>query len=397
VAAVAGKAKLIGAGLVLGAAVALLVIALGARGSKTALDTQVPAPLLPETTGALADVVLHYVPQVDPMLQEPYTDFLRAIGSDVSVAFVVPEGLSQDDRALLDGRIAAIDPSGALAKRVRVVQSPGPITPWSKDRALVTKAPAPDQAAWLLASAEPDRSRWPERYNDWLTVRSIAAASAGRYEAKAAPFDYDAGDFAVDGDRVIVDTNLLEKNRHRGIPDVGELGRRLRAWLGMPVIVLGREPGDTPRHHLAMYMTPLRDKIMLVGDAGAGRQIVGEGFAPGELSSETGEPLRADFSDTMIARFELAATELARNGYRVERVPNVPFDDKTYISYTNGVFETRDGVAIAYVPIYGIPALDREAHAVYERLGWEVRPVRVRNVYAHHGTIGCLVNVLGRR
>ena len=393
----AGKAKLVVAGLALGAAVAVLVLGLVGRSSKTTLDTQVPAPLLPETIGALADVVMHYVPGVDRMLEEPYTDFLRAVGPDVSVAFVIPEGLSKDDRALLDRRIEAIDPSGGLARRVRVVQSPGPITPWSKDRALVTEAPAPDKAAWLLAPAEPDRSRWPERYNDWLTIRSIALASSGRYEAKAAPFDYDAGDFAIDGERVIVDTNLLEKNRHRGIPDVGELGRRLRAWVGMPVTVLGREPGDTPRHHLAMYMTPLRDKVVLVGDPRAAKQIVGDGFEPGEPSSETGEPLRADFSETMVARFELAAAELARNGYRVERVPTVPFDDKTYISYTNGVFETRDGGAIAYVPMYGIPALDEAARAVYERLGWQVRPVRVRSVYAHHGTIGCLVNVLRRR
>jgi hypothetical protein len=393
----AGNAKLVIAGLLLGAAVAVLVLGLVGRSGKTALDTQVPAPLLPETTGALGDVVMHYVPQTDRMLEEPYTDFLRAVGSDVTVAFVVPEGLSAADRSLLDRRIEAIDPSGALARRVRVVPSPGPITPWSKDRALVTQAPAAGTAAWLLASAEPDRSRWPERYNDWLTVRSIAQSSSGRYQAKAAPFDYDAGDFAVDGDRVIVDTNLLAKNRHRGIADAAELGRRLRAWLGMPVLVLGREPGDTPRHHLAMYMTPLRDKVVLVGDPRAARALVGEGFAPGEVSSETAEPLRADFSEPTIARFELAASELARNGYRVERVPNVPFDDKTYVSYTNGVFETRDGVAIAYVPVYGIPPLDDAALGIYRRLGWEVRPVRVRSVYPHHGTIGCLVNVLSRR
>ena len=393
----ASNAKLAVGGLALGAVVALLVLALAGRGSKTALDTQVPAPLLPETTGALADVAMHYVPRVDRMLEEPYTDFLRAVGPEVTVQFVIPEGLSREERALLDQRIAAIDPAGGLAQRVRVVQSPGPITPWSKDRALVTAVPASGKAAWLMASAEPDRSRWPERYNDWLTVRSIAAASAGRFEAKAAPFDYDAGDFAVDGDRVIVDTNLLEKNRHRGIPDVGELGRRLRAWLGMPVLVLGREPGDTPRHHLAMYMTPLRDKVVLVGDPRAARALVGDGFEPGDASSETGEPLRADFSETMVARFELAAAELARAGYRVERIPNVPFDDKTYISYTNAVFETHGAAAVAYMPVYGIAPLDDAARATYTRLGWEVRPVRVRSVYVHHGTIGCLVNVLSRR
>lgn len=394
---VSAKPLLVLAGLVLGTALALVVLGLVGRSRELGSDTQVPAPLLPETTGALSEVVMHWVPATDAMLAEPYADFLRAIRPDVRVVFVVAEGMSPADRALLDERIAAIDPSGGLASRVRVVGSPGPITPWSKDRALVTQVPAGGKAAWLLAAAEPDRTQWPERYNDWLTVRSLALAASERYVAKAAPFDYDAGDFAVDGDRVIVDTNLLAKNRHRGIADVTELGRRLRAWLGMPVLVLGHEPGDTPRHHLAMYMTPLRDKVVLVGDPRAARELVGERFEPGESASESGEPLRADFSEATIARFELAARELARDGYRVERIPNVPFDDKTYISYTNGVFETRDGAAIAYVPVYGIASLDEVALALYRRLGWDPRPIRVRGVYPHHGTIGCLVNVLARR
>jgi hypothetical protein len=43
-----------------------------------------------------------------------------------------------------------------------------------------------------------------------------------------------------------------------------------------------------------------------------------------------------------------------------------------------------------------VPALDQAAREVYERLGWTVIPVSVRDVYTQHGTIGCLVNVLSR-
>lgn len=39
---------------------------------------------------------------------------------------------------------------------------------------------------------------------------------------------------------------------------------------------------------------------------------------------------------------------------------------KTYLSYTNGVFEERDGRRIAYVPVYGMDTLDRAAREVYE-------------------------------
>jgi len=51
----------------------------------------------------------------------------------------------------------------------------------------------------------------------------------------------------------------------------------------------------------------------------------------------------------------------------VERIPVVPFDDKTYITYTNGVYETRGALKLAYVPQYGIAALDVTARSKYKR------------------------------
>jgi len=60
---------------------------------------------------------------------------------------------------------------------------------------------------------------------------------------------------------------------------------------------------------------------------------------------------------------------------------------------------TRRGAAAASrgVPKLGVPDLDRAAFAVYEAEGFAVRSLDVRKVYPHHGTLGCLVNVLARR
>ena len=382
-------------GIAVGLVTAILILVVAGRRTVRPPEGRLPAPLLPEANGALREVVLHYVPKFDALVDTPYTDFLRAVDPTVRVVFVIPLGLAKPERDKLDQLVARIDPSGALAKRVSVVESPGPITTWSKDRALVTHSPGPGQPALLIAPSEPTL-QWAERHNDWLTVQSLARWSAGRFKADIVPLDFDAGDFIIDYGTVIVDTNLLDKNRHRGIGDVTELRKRLVAWLRAPVIVLGKEPGDTPRHHIAMYMTPLQEKVVLVGDPRAAKAIVGDPFEPGDPNGDTGEPLRADFSDEMTNRFELAAREMAANGYRVERVPNVPFDHKTYMAYTNGVFETRGGRNIAYVPQYGVDALDRAAREVYEKLGWEVHPTRVKAIYPFHGTIGCVVNVLAR-
>jgi hypothetical protein len=98
----------------------------------------------------------------------------------------------------------------------------------------------------------------------------------------------------------------------------------------------------------------------------------------------------------MVARFDRAAADLTAAGWRVVRIPEVPFLDKTYMAYTNGVYETRGGVKTAWMPTFDLPALDAQARAVYESLGWRVHPVRARGLYPLHGTIGCLVNVLAR-
>ena len=193
-----------------------------------------------------------------------------------------------------------------------------------------------------------------------------------------------------------MDANLVARNAARGLDSPARLARALERLFHASVTVLGERPGDVPRHHLSMYLAPLDRGLVLVGDPRQGRSIVGDGFTPGERSPETGRPLVADFSEEMVARHDRAAADLAAAGFRVVRIPTVPFDDKTYLAYTNGVFEVRGGRRIAWMPVFGIPALDRAAAAVYRGQGWEVRPVPGRAAFPYHGTIGCLVNVLGR-
>ena len=381
------------AGATLGIALGLgIVAAVGTAGAKRSTEPFAPQ-VLAEAEGALAEVAMHYVPRLAGVVREPYSDFLRQLPQDVAIRFVVPDDMTQAQNERMRAWLDGVEPS--LWSRTKVVRSPGPITTWSKDRALVTEAGA-DGAAWLVAPAEPGLD-WEERHNDWSTVESLAAASEGRYVRKIAPFDFDSGDFAMLNGAIVVDANLLEKNAHRDVRDVKTLERRLEAWFDTEVIVLGEEPGDTPPHHLSMYMTPLDGKTVLVGDPAAARAIVGAPFCPGPRSAETGEPLCADFGARTQRRFDRVARELSERGFDVVRIPNVPLEPKTYIAYTNGVYETRDARRIAYVPMYDVPKLDSAARDIYERLGWKVRPIRVGKVYAYHGTIGCLVNVLARR
>jgi hypothetical protein len=379
-------------GVLAGAALGLVVLRHGER-RPDAVRSMGPARprLLPEADGALAHVALHWVPNLERLVEDTYRDFLAALPPEVMVTLLVPEPFTPADRGRLDAFLGRVDPK--LGARVRTVAVAGPITTWSKDRALVT-APA-GGVGRLIVPAEPGLT-WRERHNDWATVERLVAESEGRFSREIAPFDFDAGDFAVASGRVLIDTNLLEKNRHRGYTTLRQLSARVSEYFAMPVVGLGQEWGDTPRHHLAMYLTPLRGPTVLVGDPRAAERIVGASWTPGENSPETDTPLVADFSAATVERFERAARELESQGFQVVRIPNVPFDDKTYIAYTNGVYEVRGGRQVAYMPTYDVPELDRAASSVYERLGWQVERIRVRRIYRFHGTIGCVVNVLGR-
>ena len=166
--------------------------------------------------------------------------------------------------------------------------------------------------------------------------------------------------------------------------------------------MLGASEGDVPRHHMSMYMAALDERTVLVGDPAAGAKITGPSFMPGERGLESRELLKADETAGTQARFDRAAHDLSLAGFNVVRIPTVAFDDKTYFAYTNGVYETRAGKKIAWVPSFAegddplVADLDTAARTVYEQLGYEVRPVAVRKLFTSHGTIGCVVNVLAR-
>jgi hypothetical protein len=354
-----------------------------ARGERTEAPAAAFA-LMPDDEGALDEVVMHYVPELEPTFAASYEDFLASLAPDTRVVFVVRRG----DRGKLEAFLEK-----TWHGRARVVEIDGALGIWSKDRALVVRDAG--EFVDLVIPARP-RAGDGSRPGDWAIVPAMAAA-LGDVRTHEAPIAFDAGDFAVSDDRVVFDVNSFARNRARGVRTPSELGDRVRALFGRKAVMLGSAVGDVPRHHMSMYMALLGD-VALVGDPRAGRAIVGDAYVPGETSPETKEPLRADFRPETLARFDRAASDLAAAGFRVVRIPTVPFDDKTYFAYTNGVYETRSGGdRIARVPSFGIDALDLAARRVYEALGWRVIPIASRDVYPMHGTIGCLVNVLRRR
>jgi len=348
-----------------------------------------------EVGGALREVWLQYTEAGETLVDEAYADFLGGLAQDVELRVLV--GMEADAAAW---RRFARNLGLGGAARAKVTVAGTPITVWSRDRALALRG---SDARWSwLVPPEPDES-WELRRNDWRAVFALARARGGT-DVVELPFEFEAGDLIVTESRVLFGANLAARNAGGPWRETAALREALRAWTGREPLQLGAEEGDVPPYHLAMYVMPVAADVALVGDPSIAKGLLGEAWRSGALRPEDDAPLVADFGSQMQARFDRAASDLTAAGWRVYRVPVVPFDDRTYITWTNVVLDRRDGRGVVYLPSYAADAavepqlarLDARSRAAWEQHGYDVRPIRVRKLWPHHGTIGCLINVLAR-
>jgi hypothetical protein len=250
-----------------------------------------------------------------------------------------------------------------------------PITGWCKDRFLVAKSPA---GALLYPSVFEEGS--PGRIADHEVAPTLIHAFPKRFRKTPIPLKFDAGDLLATQSKMIISDTLWNKNdRSEHFAD------QLKHAFGQKLIWLHR----VPDHHIGMFAAPLDEKTILVGDPWLGQRLWSE-----HATRSLGRP---KFSPSEMTPFKHAADQLRQAGFRVVSVPTAVFDTKVYLSYTNGIFETRGSRKIVYMPWYDEPRLDQAAMQIYRSQGWEVIPIPVRSVYRFRGTIGCLVNVLERK
>lgn len=301
------------------------------------LDTPPPAAgrptILPENSGRLQEILIHYSEAESETVLPTYRELLAALPDDVVVH------VACERREDFDHLRERVDDRGRLRPLIVGV----PITPWSRDRFVTCGRD-------LVVPPTPHRGT-PERNNDWKVPFAFAELRGVR--AVAAPFEFDGGDVIASEDALFATHRLVEKNPGR------PMRRLLEETFGRPAVVL---EGPAPDHHVEMFLTPIGGDAVMVGDA-----------------------------------FPEVARELEGLGYRVVRLPLETTDDpRVFVTYNNVLMETRDGRRIVYMPTYDRPELDGRARAVWEAEGFEVRPIDVSRVYGLRGALHCLVNVVAR-
>jgi hypothetical protein len=331
-----------------------------------------------DASAPLSRVAIHYAPSSDRV----------ALGVWKQLFATLPP------RVEVEVEVARLDEFAQFAREVGVVGVArfhpvvvgSTITTWSRDRyaALVDES----GNGSILA---PPRVETPDigRAGDARSPGAISRALYGR-EPRVADIAFEGGDLAATPRYVFADVNLIARNAGRGDADRATIERELHRRFGQELVWLGDQIGEVPRHHIMMYMVPLDDHTVAVGDVRAGVALLAH--EPG------GRGLELDDVAIEARRFDHAAQLLAARGFHVVRVPALVLAGAgSYVTYTNALFD-RDAVGrrVVYLPTYSLPALDAAAQKFYEGQGFVVHPIDVTPIYRLNGSLGCLVNVLAR-
>ena len=346
-------------------------------------------PILSECDGHLRELVLHYEPAAKAIVAPIYRDFLRALDRDVNVHLVCP------DRAAFEDFVVTV---GQVPCKTSPILAGHPMTAWSRDRWVALTPAAPGGATTLWSPrGEAGQEVWPARAGDERIGRDIAAALAKSVQARRSGLFFDGGDFLADGETVFVVPRVLQRNLQQTVCTREELLGILSRELKRRVILLD----EAPDHHAGMFMASVGGRTMLVGDPGLARELISVEMAQHDRAATNdfmGLPGGPDFSAQTQHLFDAVARQCAAAGYKVVRIPVLPaHDGRTYLTYVNVLMDKQGDRRLVYLPVYrGAQRLNAAARAMWEALGYEVRPVDCTSAYRHFGCLHCLVNVLKR-
>jgi len=335
--------------------------------------------LVPEdASGRLRRIAIHYVPAMDGRAMPVWRDLFAQLPGDVRVEVAVAR---REDFDRFVGALRAVDIAGL--ERFRAVVVGRPLTTWSRDRMAALDGPSGGRVLVPPRVASASAGRAGDAEAPYAFAREVYQA-----RPQLAELVFEGGDLAASDRYLFADANLIGRNFGRRDATRGYLQGALERTFSQQVVWLGDAPGEIPEHHIMMYMVPLDDRAVLVGDVGLGRQLGGHDLDGLELDAD--EALHA-------ARFDRAAALLAARGFRVTRVPVVVLAGAgSYVTYTNALFDRDAAGPVVYLPTYALPALDGAATRLYESLGYRVVPIDVSTIYELNGSLGCLVNVMGR-
>lgn len=339
-----------------------------------------PARLLSDAHGALVEIEIQYCRAFHPEVGDTLEDLFRGLPAEVAIRVVVE---SRDDYAHL--RRELLRKGVPALERLSPVITGFPVTPWARDRFVAMAAgKRPVLGVPSVRNPSPGARGGDEQ------VPGVLAALLPGTTCRPLPFQFEGGDWLADEEHAFVMANGLARNSPEDTDGRTALIRRLEEALGKKLVALGEKPGDVPDHHICMVLTPLGGNRVAVADPDLGLALADR--------EPAGVPADRSRDEALFEGFRNIRRGLEREGFQVVSVPILlTTAPRVFASYNNALLERREGENRIYMPVYGIPALDRAARAAYEAEGWRVIPVRAGRLYRHGGSLRCQVGILRRR
>ena len=343
--------------------------------------------VLPDCNGTIAEVTLHYLYEELDRLAPTYQDLMLALPPDVDLRVLCPS-----DVAVADFVEQWSADASAGGRVVNVINVDRDITLWSRDRYVARYDVTTTHPASLVVSL--DRVDYDEdKRNEWAIAHTLAGAGIVPGVIESMLF-VEGGNIVSNQSAVFVGINTL-KDSVRTDHDEPLLRRGLERELGGKLVMIRDHAGLVPTSHIDMYITPITDELLLVGDVSLAESTLKA--AEDDRYDSVWPAERSEEMDALRLRYDSIARGLESSGYRIKRLPLVPDpDDEWLITYNNALIEHRDGRAIVYMPTYDVPALDRAAARLYRGLGFDVRPINVADLYELGGAVRCIANVTRR-
>ncbi len=361
-------------GAIVGALVAGIILL---RTAPDPLETPTPVAI-PDCDGTLQAVVLQYNPEAGDISAPVYRELISRLPRRVTIYVVCTEP-NAFGHLLFHAELPETRPTPLFFQHE--------MSTWSRDR-WVAMTDDQGTVTILAPRGEQGANLWPQRAGDAKIARELGLV-IDDLQVKTSTLYFDGGDIVVDDQRAFVTPAVATRNIQKTVETREELLEALHAELGRPVVLLD----VAPPHHAGMFMMPIGDNRVMVGDPKLAAAIMGvEEF-------ETLLPDGADFRIETIDQFDAVAEQVEASGAQVIRMPVVSSPDgRSYLAYLNVILDQRNGQRTVYLPVYqGAEPLNAMATQIWTEAGFTVVPIDCTSAYRHGGSLRCLVNVLQRK
>jgi len=340
---------------------------------------ELPAPVaIPDCDGTLDAIVLQYNVDAGEISGPVYRELITAMPQDVTI-YVVCTRPSSFGHLLFHTELPEECATPLFFNHE--------MSTWSRDRWIALKD---DQGTVTILAPRGEQGAeiWPQRAGDAKIARELGLIIED-LQVQTSTLYFDGGDIVVDDQRAYVTPAVATRNIQKTVETREQLLETLESELGRPVVLLE----TAPPHHAGMFMMPIGDNRVMVGDPKIAAAMMGvEEF-------ETLLPDGADFRIETLEQFDAVAAQVEASGAQVIRVPVVSSPDgRTYLAYLNVILDQHDDTRTVYLPVYeGAEPLNTMATQIWTDAGFTVVPIDCTSAYRHGGSLRCLVNVLDRK